>query len=276
MGSAKTLSAGLMGLLFTAATQAQVNLPTPAISPAPSPSAFLRGEVRAQLTPTRYTTLGAEISARVGRLPVAEGERFKAGTLLVQFDCSMQRAQLDRARAELSAAEQTFKANLQLQKLNSVGKLDLELSRAAVQKAKADVSLGTALVQKCEIRAPFAGRVVEQKVREEQVVQPGQPLLEILDDTSLELEFIAPSSWLSWVAPGQPFEVRIDETAKTYSAQFTRIGARVDPVSQTVKIAGRITGQHPELMAGMSGVVRVTQTPSSPRDSGGDKAKGSK
>ena len=157
-----------------------------------------------------------------------------------------------------------------------MGKLDLELSRAAVQKAKADVSLGTALVQKCEIRAPFAGRVVEQKVREEQVVQPGQPLLEILDDTSLELEFIAPSSWLSWVAPGQAFDVRIDETGKTYPAQFTRIGARVDPVSQTVKIAGRITGQHPELMAGMSGVVRVTQTPSSPRDSGGDKAKGSK
>ena len=276
MGSAKTLSAGLMGLLFTAATHAQVNLPPAAISPAPSPSAFLRGEVRAQLTPTRYTTLGAEISARVGRLPVAESERFKAGTLLVQFDCSMQRAQLDRARAELSAAEQTFKANLQLQKLNSVGKLDLELSRAAVQKAKADVSLGTALVQKCEIRAPFAGRVVEQKVREEQVVQPGQPLLEILDDTSLELEFIAPSSWLSWVAPGQAFEVRIDETGKTYAAQFTRIGARVDPVSQTVKIAGRITGQHAELMAGMSGVVRVTQTPSSPRDTASDKAKGSK
>ncbi len=113
-------------------------------------------------------------------------------------------------------------------------------------------------------------------MREEQVVQPGQPLLEILDDTSLELEFIAPSSWLSWVAPGQAFEVRIDETGKTYAAQFTRIGARVDPVSQTVKIAGRITGQHAELMAGMSGVVRVTQTPSSPRDTASDKAKGSK
>jgi RND family efflux transporter MFP subunit len=236
--------------------------------------------VRAQLTPTRYTTLGAEISARIGKLPIAEGERFKTGALLVQFDCSMQRAQLERARAEFSASEQTFKANLQLQKLNSVGKLDLELSRAAVQKAKADVSMGTALVQKCEIRAPFAGRVVEQKVREEQVVQPGQPLLEILDDTSLELEFIAPSSWLSWVAPGQAFEVRIDETGKTYAAQFTRIGARVDPVSQTVKIAGRITGQHPELMAGMSGVVRVSQTPApSPptaREGTSEKAKGSK
>jgi RND family efflux transporter MFP subunit len=207
---------------------------------------------------------------------VAEGERFKAGTLLVQFDCSMQRAQLERARAELSASEQTFKANLQLQKLNSVGKLDLELSRAAVQKSKADVSIGAALVQKCEIRAPFAGRVVEQKVREEQVVQPGQPLLEILDDTSLELEFIAPSSWLSWVAPGQPFEVRIDETAKTYSAQFTRIGARVDPVSQTVKIAGRITGQHPELMAGMSGVVQVNPRLTTPREAASEKTKGSK
>lgn len=264
--AAKVLAAVALGLMLSKAggAQAQVNLPAP-VTQSPAPTAFMRGEIRAQLTPTRYTTLGAEISARVGRLPVAEGARFKTGAILVQFDCSMQRAQLQRAQAELSAADQTFKANLQLQKLNSVGKLDLELSRAAVQRARADVSLGTALVEKCEIRAPFAGRVVEQKVREEQVVQPGQPLLEILDDTSLELEFIAPSSWLSWVAPGLPFEVRIDETAKTYTAQFTRIGARVDPVSQTIKIAGRIEGQHPELMAGMSGVVRASPTPKGAR-----------
>jgi multidrug efflux pump subunit AcrA (membrane-fusion protein) len=103
------------------------------------------------------------------------------------------------------------------------------------------------------VTAPFAGRVAEQKVREQQYVQPGQALLDILDDSVLELEFLVPSVWLQWLRVGRAFEVQIDETRKSYPARFTRIAARVDPVSQTVKVAAAISGRHPELMAGMSG-----------------------
>jgi multidrug efflux pump subunit AcrA (membrane-fusion protein) len=101
--------------------------------------------------------------------------------------------------------------------------------------------------------------VAEQKVREQQYVQPGQALLDILDDTSLELEFLVPSSWLRWLKPGQALRVTIDETRKTYPARFTRIAARVDPVSQSIKVAATIDGTFPELIAGMSG--RVTASP---------------
>jgi hypothetical protein len=52
--------------------------------------------------------------------------------------------------------------------------------------------------------------------------------------------------------------VQIDETRKTYPAKFIRIGARVDPVSQSVKVAAAISGRFPELMAGMSGKVLVS------------------
>ena len=41
-------------------------------------------EIRAQLTPRRYTTVAAEIGAKVSRLPVSEGGAFRAGQLLVQ------------------------------------------------------------------------------------------------------------------------------------------------------------------------------------------------
>ena len=58
---------------------------------------------------------------------------------------------------------------------------------------------------------------------------------------------------------GGAFEVQIDETRKTYPARFTRIGARVDPVSQSVKVAAAIHGKFPELMAGMSGKVQIAQ-----------------
>jgi len=230
--------------------------PDPTLAPPPRAE---RQEIRAQLTPRRYTTIAAEIGARIKRLPVAEAGAFTEGQLLVGFDCSVQEALRDKARAELEGAQANFRANQKMAELNSVGQLEVDLARISVSRAQAELSSQQALIDKCTISAPFNGRVAEQKVREQQFVQPGQALLDILDDTSLELEFLVPSSWLRWLKPGQALKVSIDETRKTYPARFTRIAARVDPVSQSIKVAATIDGTFPELIAGMSG--RVTASP---------------
>jgi RND family efflux transporter MFP subunit len=169
----------------------------------------------------------------------------------------LQAAQLQRARASQNGAERTHSANKRLSELNSIGKLELDLSKSEYDKARADVSLMNATLSKCNIAAPFAGRVAEQKVREQQYVQPGQPILDIIDDSALELEFIAPSRWLGWVKQNYRFQVIIDETGKSYPARITRVGARVDPVSQSIKLAAVIDGKFPDLVAGMSGRVRI-------------------
>lgn len=216
--------------------------------------------IRAQLLPRRYTTLAAEVSAKINRLPIPEGGRFKEGDVVVAFDCTLHTAQLQKAEAAFSAASRTWEANKRLSELNAVGKLELDVSKAEMEKTKAEVDSSAAYVSKCTIAAPFTGRVAEQKAREQQFVQPGQPLLEILDDTTLELEFIVPSRWLAWLKEGHPFRVRIDETGRTYPAKVQRIGARVDAVSQSVKISAVIDGQFRELIAGMSGRASFTPT----------------
>lgn len=253
-------------LILVGAAQAQTAAPSPvkplampgaAVAPLPKP-AMERQEIRAQLLPRRYTTVAAEIGAKINRLPVAEGNAFKTGQLLVSFDCALQEAQLQKAQAELDGAEQTFKSNQRLSELNAVGQLELDLSHAAMGKAKAEVGANRAVLGKCSVSAPFSGRVAEQKVREQQYVQPGQALLDIIDDSVLELEFLVPSSWLSWLRVGGKFQVQIDEARKTYPAKFIRIGARVDPVSQSVKVTAAIDGKFSELISGMSGRVQVT------------------
>lgn len=225
-----------------------------------NPRAAIDGkDIRAQLMPRRFTTLASEVGAKINRMPVQEGGAFLAGQMLVSFDCSLQTAQLQKAQAELDAAEQTLKSNVRLEQLNSVGQLELDLSRSAANRAKAELSANKVVLEKCAIAAPFSGRVSEQKAREQQFVQPGQALLEIIDDSVLELEFLVPSVWLSWLKVGGAFEVEIDETRKKYPAKFIRKGARVDPVSQSIKVTGVIVGRFPELMTGMSGRVRVAQ-----------------
>ena len=224
-----------------------------------------RQDIRAQLSPQRFTTLAAEIGAKVNRLPVSEGGSFKSGQALIVFDCSLQTAQLNKARAALSGAEKTFTVNTRLSELGSIGKAELAVSDSEVAKNRAEVAAMAAMLAKCTVVAPFSGRVSEQKVREQQYVQPGQALLEIIDDSVLELEFIAPSRWLSWLKAGHGFQVRIDETGKTYPAKVLRIGAKVDPVSQSVKLAAAINGKFPELIAGMSGTVLLAAPSGQPQ-----------
>lgn len=216
-----------------------------------------RQDIRAQLKPRHYTTIAAEIGAKVSSIARTDGSAFTAGQVLVSFDCSLQLAQQEKAKAELESTEQTLRANLRLQELNSVGQLELDLSQSAVRKAQAELGAHKAVLDKCQVSAPFSGRVAEQKVREQQFVQAGQPLLDIIDDSVLDLEFLVPSVWLRWLKTGRTFKVQIEETQKTYTARLSHVGARVDPVSQSVKVTATIQSKAPELMAGMSGKVLI-------------------
>lgn len=217
-----------------------------------------RNEMRAQLSPQRYTTLSAELGAKINQITVKEGESFRTGDILIKFDCKLQAAQLDKAKAQLASAENIFAGNQRLAELNSVGQVELRNSEAEVAKAKADVAFLETTLEKCTITAPFNGRAAEQKAREQQFVQQGQALMEIIDDSTLELEFIVPSKWLVWLKPGHKFHVRIDETGKSYPARLLRIAAKADPVSQSVKAVAVIDGQFPDLIAGMSGRILLS------------------
>jgi RND family efflux transporter MFP subunit len=213
--------------------------------------------IRAQLVPRAFTTLSSETAARIDRISHRAGERFKKGETLIEFDCVVQHAQVAKARAVLKAAEKTYAVNRRLFDMRSISGLELEVSAAEIDKAKADLAIADATQSKCTVEAPFTGIVVEQKARESQYTTPGQPLLEILDDKALELEFIVPSAWLRWLKPGFAFSVAVDETGKTYHAHVQLLGGRVDPVSESIKVTGAIDGDTPELMAGMSGRVLI-------------------
>ena len=216
--------------------------------------------IRAQLVPHDYTTLASETSARIDRISHRPGEHFQKGEPLVVLDCVVQRAQAAKANAVLTAAQKTYAVNRRLFDLHSISGLELEVSAAEIDKAKADVAVAEATLSKCTIDAPFSGVVVEQKAREFQYTQPGQALLDILDDHALDIEFIVPSLWLRWLRPGFAFAVAVDETGKTYPAHVALLGGKVDPVSQSIKVTGIFDGSEAkDLIAGMSG--RVLMSP---------------
>ena len=212
-----------------------------------------------QLVAVQYTTLSAELPGKIDRISVKEGDRFKEGQQLVAFDCVIQRAQLDEAQAVLGAAEKSKSVHKRLLELNSTGSLEAEKSASDAAVAQAKLNSARAVTSKCGITAPFSGRVVEQKARAHQYIQAGQPILDILDDSALEAEFIVPSGWVRNLKPGLVVQVAVDEVKKAYPAKIARVGAKVDAVSHSVKVVAEVRGDYPELIAGMTGRVQMPQ-----------------
>lgn len=212
-------------------------------------------EVRALILSSQRTELASEIAARIKAITVDMGEAFKAGQPLVIFDTAMYQAQADRAIAEFDAAEKSLAIHRQLLTLESVSELEMVAAESRQAAALAELELRRIQVGLGTICAPFDGRVVKRIANPHEYVTPGQPLMEIIDQ-HLQLQIHVPSLWLRWLTPGIRFQIQVDETGQSYPARITRLGAQIDPVSQTIEARAEIVGHFSELLAGMSGVCR--------------------
>jgi membrane fusion protein (multidrug efflux system) len=256
----------MMGAVLAAfSSQAQTVTPKPGspVIPSENPTARAVGQaaqavdaaprIRALLVPRNESALSVQIAALIAEIPVRPGEPFKKGDVLARFDCSVQKAELQKAQAEAQGARKTLGVKRELVKHNSIGQIDLAVAETEAAKSEAQVALTSAIVNQCILKAPFDGRVVEIKARAFESTQPGQKLMEVIEEAEPEIEAIVPSRWLEWLKSGSAFTVKIEETGKIYGAKVTKIGARVDAVSQSVKIYGGLTVKTSDLMPGMSG-----------------------
>lgn len=214
-------------------------------------------EMRAQLMSQKGTVLSAEMPGRIDHIALQDGDRFQKGQLLMSFDCSLQQAQLAKANAQLLAARNTMDGQQRLAELNAIGQVELRNSEAQVLQAEADVEYLQVMVSRCQIIAPYDGRLITLNVREHQSVQAGEELAEIIDNSALALEVLVPSQWLAWLVPGYGFEVQIEDTQQVYPVKLLRTAAKVEPVSQTVRAVAELDGDFPELLPGMSGTVTM-------------------
>lgn len=219
-------------------------------------SAMRQQGIRAQVTSLQRITLSSEMPGRITLLKGLPGDRFKKGTTLVRFDCTEQKALLRKAQA-MEKSGVTERAVLKrLLELDAGSTMEMSKAEARLAESRAEVSVMKARVSRCQIKAPFAGRVALREAAEHEYVRIGTPLLEVFAKKSLEIRLIVPSRWLAKMKKGDPFKVAVEETGRVYSAEIMRTGAVVDPISQSVEIAGRIIEKSSELLPGMSGWAR--------------------
>ncbi|WP_167730364.1 efflux RND transporter periplasmic adaptor subunit [Terasakiella sp. SH-1] len=201
----------------------------------------------------QHAVISSELNAKITSLPYLDGEGFRKGDIIAAFDCRLFKASVLTEGATLKGARKSLENIKRLSKLGSASDLEIALAVADVERATGLYNQAKVSESKCKIPAPFSGKVVERHARLHEVITQGEPVLEIINHEELELKIVIPSLWLKWLKVGTPLQVKVDETGHMFQARVERISAKVDPVSQSLKVIAKPVDRQDGLMPGMSG-----------------------
>lgn len=212
--------------------------------------------VRGQLRPSQFSLMSAGLSAKIKKFSYLRGNYVKKGYRILEFDCRIERTEKKSAEEKLSVAKKKLSINKRLRQLNNISELELSLSQSEYAIAQEDLKKTEAIVSECVVRAPFSGIITEKHVQAHQHVNKGEPLFKLVNTKSLEVEMLISSSWLKRIGPKAVFTITLDEVGKPIDARIDRVVGTIDPVSQTVRVIGRLINPPKNLLPGMSGQVK--------------------
>jgi membrane fusion protein, multidrug efflux system len=212
--------------------------------------------IRVLLAPNVETTLSSQMNGTITDLNATLGKQVGKNAVLAQMNCAEVQARANVAKAELNMARQNLNGKRSLRELKAAGDIEVAMSATEVEKAQGALSLANAQLGYCRVIAPFSGHIAKVYVKNYQTVSAGTPMLDLVGDGALKVRLNVPSALMVKLKQGSRLDITIHETGKTYPAHVSAVNARVDAVAQTVELEAQLDGEHPELVAGMSGVAR--------------------
>lgn len=195
---------------------------------------------------------------------VDEGQHVKEGQLLFRIRPVLYQAEVQRAAAEAEYAEIEYRNTKALADSNVVSPNELALSKARLDKAQAELSMAQAHLGFTEIHAPFNGIVGRFHVRKGSLLDEGELLTELSDNSSMWVYFNVPEAeYLAYTRDqkaGHGTRVQLlmaDSDLFDQPGEITAIESDFD--NRTGNIAFRATFPNPDglLRHGQTGNIRM-------------------
>lgn len=203
------------------------------------------------IQPARRADLRAEVAAVVLQVAKDNGERVRAGDLIIRLDPTSIRDGLTSAEEALRASQQSFEQAERVlarqRTLNQQGMIslqgleDAEVRRNAAQSelaaAKARAVTARQQVSRTEVRAPFDGVVSERKISVGDTVQIGRELVKVIDPASMRFEGQVSADRLGELKLGQPVAFRINGFGDAeFQGRLARIDAAANATTRQVEL----------------------------------------
>jgi membrane fusion protein (multidrug efflux system) len=204
-----------------------------------------------QIRSVQHIELRALERGYLQKIYVDEGQFVKKGQLMFQIMPMIYEAEMQKAKAEVNFAEIEYSNTKNLADNNIVSPTELALSNARLNKAKAEFSLAQAHLDFTKIRAPFNGIMDRFHVRLGSLLDEGELLSTLSDNSRMWVYFNVPETeyldYATKVKSSEPLKVRL-QMANNQLFEYTGVVETIeaDFNNETGNIAFRATFPNPK------------------------------
>lgn len=136
-------------------------------------------------------------------IKVEQGTHVKKGEILAEVVSKNVQASYDISHATLRQAEDGYERVMKVHKSGTVPDVKLVEIETQLAKARAAAKSSEESLEECKIKAPFNGTVSEVLVEQGVHVNPGSPILKLVDLSTIEITIPVPETEIGNIKIGQ-------------------------------------------------------------------------
>ncbi len=212
-------------------------------------------ELPGEIAGNEDAVLAAGEGGLVERILVKEGDEVRKGDRLVELDRDVLVAQLAQAEAQHAQAE------AELARLGKLGDLASEQrlldARTQVATAAANEKMLSVRVSRATVRAPFSGVVGALAVQVGEYVQPGSPVLRLVQLQPVKVDLPVSDRDVVVLKKGMPARVRTGASPRIVEGTVAHVSPVADVNTRSFLVEVTVANKDNRLLPGMIARVEV-------------------
>jgi membrane fusion protein (multidrug efflux system) len=185
--------------------------------------------------PDERVVIQPEVAGLIEEIGFEEGQRVQRGDVLFRMRSRKEEAQLAQAKADMELARANLERARQLEGTKAISQQELDQMASTLEARAATYELERRRLEERLIVAPFDGVLGPRQVSVGQYVTAGMPLVTLVQDALVKVEFTVPERQLADLRIGQIGRVSVSAyPEQVFEGEVALISPEVDPVTRTV------------------------------------------
>ncbi|CAB5159498.1 CzcABC family efflux RND transporter, membrane fusion protein [Olavius algarvensis associated proteobacterium Delta 3] len=194
-----------------------------------------RVEALGTLRANESVELTASVSETVTAIHFEDGQRVEAGDILIEMTNEEEHALIAEEISTVAEAKKQYERMKSLVKRGSASKSLLDQRRREYETARARLLATESRLKDRLIVAPFSGLVGLRNISVGALIEPGDVITTLDDDSVMKLDFTIPAIHLSTLRIGLPIEARSPAfDGRKFNGTVSGINSRIDPTTRSI------------------------------------------
>ena len=208
--------------------------------------------VAGSIVANRVLDSTAELAKKISIVFFRDGSFVEAGQALYKLQDSDIKARIRQLDAEMNLAIVNEKRLSELLRTESVRREEYDIALARLQSLQAQKELLEVELSKTVIKAPFSGLIGISKVFTGSFVTPGVPLVSLVEQQVMKIQFSVSEKYISVVRPGSKIYFTTELNSQVATAVVVSTDASLDVQSRNIIVQAQFSNAGNKYKPGMS------------------------